>query len=304
MYDAVLTNDYQIIQSGVLLLALIFVARQPGGRRQLRLPEPEDPLLVSSHRHHLRRPSPRTSRSACGATRSAGCGTTRPRSSARSIVGAMVFMAVFAPFLAPYDPTARQPVGQLPAAVVGALDGDQHPGPGRALADHLGRSADARDRRAVRHDRGHRSAASSAPWPASSRAAIDGVIMRTVDIMLAIPGLLLAIGIVTFLGRGVVQIAMAIAIVNVPIFARLLRSSLLGLRDADYVIAARSVGVRGPAILHPPHAAERDRSADRPGAPWPWPRPSSTRRRSASSGSVRTRARRSGGRCCRTRIAT
>ena len=61
---------------------------------------------------------------------------------------------------------------------------------------------------------------------------VDGVIMRTVDVMLAIPGLLLAIGIVTFLGRGVVQVAMAIAIVNVPIFARLLRSSLLGLRTA------------------------------------------------------------------------
>ena len=67
--------------------------------------------------------------------------------------------------------------------------------------------------------------------------------------MLAIPGLLLAIGIVTFLGRGVVQIAIAIAIVNVPIFARLLRGSLLGLREADYVVAARSVGVRGPTLL-------------------------------------------------------
>jgi peptide/nickel transport system permease protein len=81
------------------------------------------------------------------------------------------------------------------------------------------------------------------------KGKVDAIIMRMVDIMLAIPGLLLAIGIVTFLGRGVVQIAMAIAIVNVPIFARLLRSSLLGLRDADYVVAARSVGVRGPTIL-------------------------------------------------------
>ena len=81
------------------------------------------------------------------------------------------------------------------------------------------------------------------------KGSVDGIIMRMVDIMLAIPGLLLAIGIVTFLGRGVVQIAMAIAIVNVPIFARLLRSSLLGLREADYVVAARSVGVRGPTIL-------------------------------------------------------
>ena len=79
-------------------------------------------------------------------------------------------------------------------------------------------------------------------WP-------DALIMRGVDIMLSIPGLLFAIGVVTFLGRGVVQIAVAIAIVNIPIFARLLRGSLLGLRDADYVIAARSVGVGGGALL-------------------------------------------------------
>jgi len=81
------------------------------------------------------------------------------------------------------------------------------------------------------------------------RGVVDGVIMRSVDIMLAIPGLLLAIAVVSWLGRGVVQIAIAIAVVNIPIFARILRGSLLALRDADYVIAARSVGVRGPAIL-------------------------------------------------------
>jgi peptide/nickel transport system permease protein len=81
------------------------------------------------------------------------------------------------------------------------------------------------------------------------RGWVDSVIMRGVDIMLAVPGLLLAIGVVTFLGRGVVQIAVAIAIVNIPIFARLLRASLLGLREADYVVAARSVGVRGPTLL-------------------------------------------------------
>jgi peptide/nickel transport system permease protein len=81
------------------------------------------------------------------------------------------------------------------------------------------------------------------------RGWVDSVIMRAVDIMLSIPGLLLAIGVVTFLGRGVVQIAVAIALINIPIFARLLRASLLGLRETDYVIAARSVGVRGPALL-------------------------------------------------------
>jgi peptide/nickel transport system permease protein len=81
------------------------------------------------------------------------------------------------------------------------------------------------------------------------RGWVDAAIMRGVDIMLSIPGLLFAIAVVTYLGRGVVQIAIAIAIVNIPIFARLLRGSLLSLRDADYVIAARSVGVRGPTLL-------------------------------------------------------
>jgi peptide/nickel transport system permease protein len=81
------------------------------------------------------------------------------------------------------------------------------------------------------------------------RGPVDAVIMRGVDIMLSIPGLLFAIAVVTFLGRGVLQIAVAIAIINVPIFARLLRASLLSLRESDYVIAARSVGVRGPALL-------------------------------------------------------
>jgi peptide/nickel transport system permease protein len=81
------------------------------------------------------------------------------------------------------------------------------------------------------------------------RGWIDAVIMRGVDIMLSIPGLLFAITVVTFLGRGVVQIAVAIAVINVPIFARLLRGSLLAVREADYVVAARSVGVRGPTLL-------------------------------------------------------
>jgi peptide/nickel transport system permease protein len=81
------------------------------------------------------------------------------------------------------------------------------------------------------------------------RGWIDAVIMRSVDIMLSIPGLLLAIAVVSWLGRGVVQVAIAIAVVNVPIFARILRGSLLALRDADYVVAARSVGVSGPSLL-------------------------------------------------------
>ena len=81
------------------------------------------------------------------------------------------------------------------------------------------------------------------------RGAVDGAIMRIVDVMLSIPGLLLAIAVVAYLGRGELQIAIAIALVNVPIFARILRGSLLALRDADFVVAARTVGVSGRSIL-------------------------------------------------------
>jgi ABC-type dipeptide/oligopeptide/nickel transport system permease subunit len=78
---------------------------------------------------------------------------------------------------------------------------------------------------------------------------IDSVLMRLMDIMLAVPGLLLAIGIVAALGPGVWQIMVAVGVTQIPIFARLLRGSILGVRESDYVLAARSVGVRRRAIL-------------------------------------------------------
>ena len=71
---------------------------------------------------------------------------------------------------------------------------------------------------------------------------VDGVLMRIVDMLLAIPGLLLAVGVVAALGPGLPQIVFAVALANVPIFARLLRSSLLVLKTTDYVIAAQVMG--------------------------------------------------------------
>jgi peptide/nickel transport system permease protein len=78
---------------------------------------------------------------------------------------------------------------------------------------------------------------------------IDSVLMRLMDIMLAIPGLLLAIGIVAMLGPGLIQIMVAVGVTQIPIFARLLRGSILAARETDYVLAARSVGIRGRSIL-------------------------------------------------------
>jgi peptide/nickel transport system permease protein len=77
----------------------------------------------------------------------------------------------------------------------------------------------------------------------------DSVIMRLMDIMLAIPGLLLAIGIVAMLGPGLLQIMVAVGVTQIPIFARLLRGSILAQRENDFVLAARSVGVPRRSIL-------------------------------------------------------
>jgi peptide/nickel transport system permease protein len=78
---------------------------------------------------------------------------------------------------------------------------------------------------------------------------VDAFLMRSTDVLLAIPGILLAIGIVAWLDRGMLQLMLAIAITYAPIFARLLRGSLLALRESDYVMAATSIGASRGRVL-------------------------------------------------------
>ncbi len=79
-------------------------------------------------------------------------------------------------------------------------------------------------------------------WP-------ETIIMRAMDILLAFPSLLLAISIVAVLGQGLVNALIAIAIVNIPIYARLFRASVLSIRDLEYVTAARAAGATDLRIL-------------------------------------------------------
>lgn len=78
---------------------------------------------------------------------------------------------------------------------------------------------------------------------------VDNLLMRLMDILLSVPGLLLAIGLPALLGPSLRSVMIAIAVVNVPIFARLLRASMLSQRDSDYALAARSIGVRRRRII-------------------------------------------------------
>jgi peptide/nickel transport system permease protein len=78
---------------------------------------------------------------------------------------------------------------------------------------------------------------------------LDAVVMRTADILFAFPAILLALAIVTALGSGWVNTAIAIAIVYVPIFARVARGPVLALREADFVRAGRVLGFSTPRLL-------------------------------------------------------
>jgi peptide/nickel transport system permease protein len=78
---------------------------------------------------------------------------------------------------------------------------------------------------------------------------IDSIFMRGMDILLALPGIMLAIAIIAALGSGIQNVIIAIAIYNIPQFARITRSTVLAAKNQDYVLAARAVGNNTPGIL-------------------------------------------------------
>jgi len=78
---------------------------------------------------------------------------------------------------------------------------------------------------------------------------IDAAAMRTTDVLLAMPGILLAIGIVTWLSRGIPQLMLAIALTQMPVYTRLMRGEILALREREFVAAAHSIGVSPSRLL-------------------------------------------------------
>jgi glutathione transport system permease protein len=78
---------------------------------------------------------------------------------------------------------------------------------------------------------------------------VDSVLMRLLDILLAFPGLLLAITIIAVLGVGAINVVVAIGIFSIPTFARVLRGSILSLKEADFVTAARAVGANNRRLM-------------------------------------------------------
>jgi len=168
------------------------------------------------------------------------------------LVGTFVIVALFAPLIAPFDPHAQD---------LSLLNGGCCPGPSAEHlfgVDPLGRDGFSRVLYGARFSLliGVVSVAVGLSIGLIIGAIagyaggwVDSVLMRLMDIMLSIPGLLLAIGIVAALGPGLTQIMIAVGVTQIPIFARLLRGSILATKETDYVLAARSVGIRGRSIL-------------------------------------------------------
>jgi peptide/nickel transport system permease protein len=169
-----------------------------------------------------------------------------------ALVGSLVTIAIFAPVIAPHSPRDID----LAAVTNGCC-----PGPSSAHwlgVDQLGRDEFSRILYGARYSLIIGLVAVSAGLSIGlllgslagyAGGMVDSVIMRCMDIMLAIPGLLLAIGLVAALGQGLWQIMLAVGLTSVPVFTRLLRGSVLGQRETDFVLAARSVGVRRRAIM-------------------------------------------------------
>ena len=163
-------------------------------------------------------------------------------------IAVFVIGAILAPYISPYDPT----IGVL-------ADGRQGPSAAHLMGtDLLGRDEFSRVLYGARISLtvgvvavlfGLIGGIIVGAAAGGAGGVVDGVLMRVIDVLLAVPGILLAIGLVAWLGHGEIQIMLAVGISYSPQFARLLRGSLLALRESDYVIAARSMGASPVRIL-------------------------------------------------------
>ena len=168
------------------------------------------------------------------------------------IVGVFVLTAIFAPVIAPDDPRASN---------LDALNQGKPVGPSAEHwfgVDTLGRDEFSRVVYGTRYSLligvvavmiGLTVGLALGAIAGYSGGFADSAIMRCMDVMLAIPGFLLAIGLVAMLGPGLSKIMVAVGVVNIPIFARLLRGSILAQKQNDFVLAAKAVGVRGRSVL-------------------------------------------------------
>jgi peptide/nickel transport system permease protein len=165
-----------------------------------------------------------------------------------TIVLVMALLAILAPVIAPYSPTAQHPGMEL-----------KPPGSDFWLgSDDLGRDLLSRILYGARVSfvvgivataLGAAIGVSTGLLSGYVGGWVDSVIMRCYDALLAFPGIIIGIAVISILGPSTLNVAYALAIGGMPFFARLMRSSVLSEREREYVYAARCIGAKHHRIM-------------------------------------------------------
>jgi ABC-type dipeptide/oligopeptide/nickel transport system permease subunit len=163
------------------------------------------------------------------------------------IVAAFVLLAIFAPWLAPYDPNKQTLRDQLQSS---------------SSAHWLGTDDVGRDilSRIIIGSRVSLMVGIIATGIGASIGTLfgllagyfprlDGWIMRAMDILLSFPSVLLAVAIIAILGPGIGNVMIAVGINSIPAYARLVRSTVLSVKGTEYVLAARAIGTGQGRIM-------------------------------------------------------
>ncbi len=169
------------------------------------------------------------------------------------IVAGFVLVAIFAPVIAPYRASSSEWISQVtPSDVPG-------PSPGHLLGlDPFGSDLFTQLLYGARQSLiigvvsttlGLLGGALLGGIAGAFGGWVDTVLMRLVDILLSVPSLLLAVSVAAAIGQRPEAIMIAIGAACVPIFARLLRGSMLTQRHSDYVLASESLGLRRSTIV-------------------------------------------------------
>lgn len=164
-----------------------------------------------------------------------------------AIVGVAVLMAVFAPLITRVDPQALDPVNRLQAPSAGAFFG----------TDSVGRDVFSRTIYGSRLSLAIGLCVTLATIVSGVAIGIvagynklaDNIIMRFMDGLMAFPSFLLAIALVALLGASFQNVVIALSVVETPRVARIVRGSVLSLRERQYVEGALAVGARPLRIL-------------------------------------------------------
>ena len=182
----------------------------------------------------------------------------RLRRNPTAIVGALIILgfvliAIFAPLLTPYEPGSAEWSGQVTPTTVPGPSEDHLLG-----LDRFGSDLYTQLLFGARQSLVYGVVSTAIGLSVGSILGIlagglggwvDTTVMRVVDVMLSVPSLLLAVSIAAVLGQNAYSIMIAIGAAQVPIFARLLRGSMLAQGGSDYVLAAEALGIKRRRIV-------------------------------------------------------